>query len=317
MNNVKVFVSSRSFSSNNYLKKILLSKYPNTIFNNTGRKLTQNEFISFARDADKVIVALDRIDKKVLKQLPNLKLISKYGVGLDNINLQDLEKYNIKLGWSQGQNARSVAELTIGYMFSISRNLFKYQYLMKDKFIFNQIISNQVSNKKIGIIGFGSIGSELAKLLSPFRCKIFFNDIRKIKPKSSLQLQKSLNFILKNCDIISIHVPLTSRSKNLINSKNIYLCKKNTLIINCARGGIIDENAIYSFLKKNKFSNAAFDVFIDEPPKKNKLLNLENFYCSPHIGGSTNQSIINMGLSAIRGLDKTIDYKKLYKFGYE
>ena len=101
----------------------------------------------------------------------------------------------------------------------------------------------------------------------------------------------------------------------MINSKNIYLCKKNTLIINCARGGIIDENAIYSFLK-NKFSNAAFDVFIDEPPK-NKLLNLEKFYCSPHIGGSTNQSIINMGLSAIRGLDKTIDYKKLYKFGYE
>ena len=251
MNNYRVFVSSRSFSSNNFLRKKLLSIYPLSKFNETGKKLTINEFIKYSKDADKIIVALDKVDKEVLSKLPNLKIISKYGVGLDNIKLRDLEKYNVKLGWSQGQNARSVAELTIGYMFSISRNLFKYQYLMKDKLIFNQIISNQVSNKKIGIIGFGSIGSELAKLLSPFKCKIYFYDIRKIKPKSSLQLSKSLNFVLKNSDIITIHTPLTSKSKNLINHKNINLCKKNSLIINCARGGIVDENAIYRFLKKN------------------------------------------------------------------
>ncbi len=317
MKNSKVFVSSRSFSSNIFLKNKLLSIYPNSTFNNTGKKLTKKEFLKFAMDADKIIIALDEVDKSVLAKLPNLKVISKYGVGLDNLNLHDLEKFGIKLGWSQGQNARSVAELVIGYIFSISRNLFNYQNKMKNKSMFSQEIANQITNKSIGIIGFGSIGSELAKLMSPFNCKIYYYDIRKIKSNNTLHSQKTLNFLLKKSDIISIHAPLTRKSQNLINSKNIFLCKKNLLIINCARGGIINENSIYNFLRKNEFANAAFDVFINEPPYKNKLLNLKNFYCSPHIGGSTSESIINMGQSAIEGLDKFVNYKKLYMFGYE
>lgn len=316
-NNSRVFVSSRSFSSNILLKNKLLSVYPNTTFNNTGKKLTKDEFLKFSKNADKVIVALDKVDRSVLSKLPKLKVISKYGVGLDNLSLHDLEKFGIKLGWSQGQNARSVAELVVGYIFSISRNLFNYQYKMKDKHIFKQEISKEVSNRSIGIIGFGSIGSELAKMLKPFRCKIYYYDIRRIYSRSLLHSQKTLKFLLKNSDIISIHAPLTRRSKNLINDQNIFLCKKDSLIINCARGGIINENSIYNFLKKNRFANAAFDVFTNEPPYKNKLLNLNNFYCSPHIGGSTSESIIKMGNSAIEGLDKFIDYKKLYNYGYE
>ena len=316
MKKVKVFVSSRSFSNNEFLKKKLLSIYPLATFNNTGKKLTIENFIKLAFDSEKVIVALDKIDKTVLKKLPNLKVISKYGVGLDNINLKDLENYKIKLGWSHGQNSRAVAELVIGYIFSITRDIFNYQDKMKINMQFDQNITGQVSNKSIGIIGFGSIGSELARLLSPFNCKIFYNDIRKINTKNPLHTQKSFNFVMKNCDIISIHVPLTSLTKDLINQNNINLLKKNLLLINCSRGGIINEVSLHNFLKKNKTATAAFDVFQKEPPIKNKLLKLKNFYCTPHIGGSTKESILNMGLSAINGLDNYINFKKLYQYGY-
>ncbi len=317
MNSSKIFVTSRSFSSNIYLKKKLLSIYPNSSFNSLGRRLNNDEFISLAKNADKVIVALDTIDKKVLKLLPKLKVISKYGVGLDNINLKDLNEFKIKLGWSRGQNSRAVSELVFGFIFSISRDLFNYHNNLKKNNIFKQVISSEVSSKKIGIIGFGSIGKDLAKLLKPFKCKIYYNDIRRIKSNNQLHIQKSLNFILANSDIITIHTPLTKKTKNLINEKNINLCQKKAILINCARGGIVNENALFNFLKKNKFAGAGFDVFQNEPPKNNKLLRLKNFYCSPHIGGSTSESIINMGLSAIRGLDKFIDIDNLKKYGYE
>lgn len=316
MNKSKVFVSSRSFSSNLYLKKKLLSIYPNSSFNTFNRRLTTDEFVNSAKNADKVIVALDNIDNKVLRLLPNLKVISKYGVGLDNINLKDLIDYKIKFGWSRGQNTRGVSELVFGFIFSINRDLFNHQNNLKKLNIFKQTTANEISSKKIGIIGFGSIGKDLAKLLSPLKCKIFYNDIRKITPNNSLHKQKSLNFILSNSDIITIHAPLTKKTKNLINMTNINLCKNKSIIINCARGGIINENALYNFLKKNKSASAAFDVFQNEPPKNNKLLKLKNFYCSAHIGGSTSESIKTMGLSAINGLDKFVDIRNLKKFGY-
>lgn len=313
----KVFVTSRSFSQNKFLRKKLLSIYPNSIFNETGRKLKNSELISSAIDCNKIIVALDKIDKNVLVNLPKLKVISKYGVGLDMINLKDLEKFKVKLGWEKGQNSRAVSELVMGYIFSISRNLYSYQKSLKQNNIFKQIPSEEITNKKIGIIGCGSIGSDLLKLLTPLKCKIYINDIRKIKINNSNHIQCSINELLKNSDIVSIHTPLTKKTISLVNEDNLKYCKKNILFINCSRGGIINEDAIYKFLKINKIANAAFDVFQNEPPMNNKLLKLENFYCTPHIGGSTNESIINMGLTAIRGLDNFVSFRRLYKYGYE
>ena len=316
MNN-KVFVTSRSFSENDFLRKKLLSKYPRSKFNETGKRLKTSELISLAQYSDKLIIALDKIDIKTLSYLPNLKVISKYGVGLDNINLKDLEKLKIRLGWKRGQNSRAVSELVMGYILAISRDLFNYQNSMKKLSLFKQFPSNELTHKKIGIVGCGSIRSDLIKLLSPYKCQIFVNDIRKINLRGNLQKQCSLNTLLEKSDIISIHTPLTSKTFNLINKDNFQLCKKNLLIINCARGGIINESDLNNFLKKNKNSAAALDVFEKEPALKHKLFKNKNFYCSPHVGGSTYQSIINMGLSAIEGLDEHINIKKLYKYGYE
>ena len=317
MKSKKVFVTSRSFSANKFLRNKLLSIYPNTKFNDLGKKLNENELIDLASDAHKIIVALDKINLRILKKLPNLETISKYGVGLDNIKIKDIEKLNINFGWEPGQNSRAVSELVMGYMFFISRKLDFYQNNMKNLNNYQQLIVNEISKKNIGIIGMGSIGSDLLRLLTPLNCKIYYNDIRKVIMKNPLHIQCSLNYLLKKSDIISLHVPLTKKTKNLINYKNITLCKRDALIINCARGGIINENAIRHFLIKNQAASAAFDVFDVEPPKDNKLLELNNFFCSPHIGGSTEESIISMGLSAIRGLDHFTNLKKLYECGYE
>ena len=313
-----VFVTSRSFSENNFLKKKLLKLYPEAQFNLTGSKIKHSDFIYICKKYKKLIIGMDVINSSILSNLPNLKVISKYGVGLDKINIQDLKKFNIKLGFKIGVNKRSVSELTLSMILNLSRQLTNHNNFMKNN-IFNQIVGSELTNKTIGIIGAGSIGQDLIKLLNPFNCKVIIHDIRIInKYKNNPNvIQKSLKYLLSRSDIITVHTPLNSKTINLINSNNLKLIKNDCFIINCARGGIINENSLYRHLFINKNTIAFFDVFEKEPPLNNKLLSLNNFFSTPHIGGTSEEAIIQMGLAAIEGLDKHVNIKKLLDSGYE
>ena len=165
---------------------------------------------------------------------------------------------------------------------------------------------SELSSLKFGIVGFGHIGRDLARLLKPFNCEILFYDTNiNIKESKIHKIKRaSLNKLFKTSDVISIHLPLTVDTKNLISRSLLNTMKSNSILINTARGGIVNENDLYHCLKNNKIRSAAFDVLNNEPPLKNKLIGLENFFITPHIGSSTTQSVNKMGLAAIEGLLK-------------
>ena len=303
----QVAVTSRSFSTNQFLVKKLKESYPNVSLNLTGKTLKENELVKFLATADKAIVGIEIIDKDILDQLPKLKLISKYGVGLNNLDLDECKKRNIQIKFQPGSNKQSVAEFTLLLMLNSLRQV----HNNKTEIIegnWTQSKGQELKGKKIGIIGFGNIGSCLVSLLKPFGNKILFFDERKF---SSAEIDKfndknlkqaSISEVLSTSDIVSIHIPLSSGTKNMINKNAFKQMKESIILINTSRGGIVDEVELYKFLKNNNLAFASFDVFEHEPAFKSPLLKLDNFFASSHRASLTDQGIESMGIAAINGL---------------
>jgi len=300
----KIAVCSRSFSKNETLKKLLLSKYKNVKFNETGKQLDGSQLVNFLKDSTKAIVGLEKIDEIILRESTDLKVISKYGVGIDSLDLSALKKYKIYLGWSPGVNKRSVAELILGLTINLLRKIsISNKSLLKGQWI--QHTGEQLTGKTFGIVGCGNIGKEVVKLLQPFNCEILISDIKVYSDFNlNYNLKKvELNTLLKRSDIISINIPYNLNTINLFSTDKIDLIKCSAILINTSRGGLVDENALKQALKNNKIAGAAFDVFKSEPPIDKELINLPNFLATSHIGGSTSEAILQMGLAAINGLD--------------
>ena len=296
-----VAVTSRSFSKNEKLIKELQSKYKKIKLNDMGLSLSGESLVSFCKDADKVIVGLERFDSVILDNLPNLKVVSKYGVGLNNINLQELKKREIKLGFTPGVNKRPVAELSLSHILTSLRGTHSSIQKIKNG-IWSQERGNELYKKTVGILGFGNIGSLLNDLIKPFDCNILVYEINEIdQPDIN---QTDLSEIAKKADIISIHLPLTRETNSLINDKFFGLCKKDVKIINTSRGGIINEEHLEKFLSGNENAFATLDVFEEEPAFNSPLLNLPNFFATSHLGSMTEEGVISMGLAAINGLDQ-------------
>ena len=300
---MKVRVCNISFSKNTILVNKIKKHFEDVNFNFNGVRLDGQELVDFCQDADAIIVGVEKINSSILKRLPNLKYIAKYGVGIDNIDIDSCKERGVLIGWTGGVNKRSVAELTLGYMLILMRNIFSsYSNLKKMKWIKNG--GNSLYNKKIGIIGVGNIGQDLIKLLSVFDCEIFANDILEY-PSLSKKLKfkyVSKDFLYRNSDIISIHVPLNAETKNMINMEVFNKMKKSSILINTSRGGVVCEKDLIYALKNKKIHSAALDVFQYEPLKNKELVRLSNIICTPHIAGNSKEAVIEMGNSAISHL---------------
>ena len=294
-------VTSVSFSNNKNLVHNLKLSHPKAKIILSKTKRSRSKLIDLIKRCDKMIVGLDTIDKHAISYAKKLKTISKYGVGLNNIDLKECNKKKIRVIYTKGVNKRSVSELVLSSTISLSRNLYNSNMLIKQgKWIVKG--GENLSEKNFGIIGFGNVGKDLAKILRPFNCKIYYNDILKFNNISKKYISKSKKFIYSNCDYISLHLPLTEKTKNLINKNNLRRMRKNTILINTSRGGIINERDLFLFLRKKKIKGAVLDVFEKEPFLKKRILNLDNLIALPHIGGSSKESILNMGNAAIRNL---------------
>ena len=300
---MRIRVTTNAFSKNKILRRKLLSCFPNSKFNETGTRLKGDKLIKFLSDADGVIIGLENISSELLLKLPDLKIISKYGVGLDNIDFDACKIYNVEVGWSPGVNKLSVAEMTLGFMINLSRNLQLTSNQLKNG-LWNKSGGLQLSGKTIGIIGLGQIGKELVRLLKPFNCQILSYDIVdqiEFCNKENVVIT-SLKELLKKSDIVTIHTPLTSVTKGLVNKSFLSSMKKSSFLINTARGPIIVFEDLKYALSNSIISGAAIDVYDDEPPKDKELLSLENLICTPHIGGNSFEAVISMGQSAINHL---------------
>ena len=303
VNNFQIAVTSVSFSRSPTLKEELLKVFPNSTFNNHGQRLYGKNLVEFIKNADAAIVGVEIVDESILRHATKLKIISKYGVGLDNIDQEELKRRDIRLSWVDGVNCRSVSELTLCFMLGLSRNVFSSGFKLKQT-NWDKDGGNQLSEKTVGIIGCGHIGSDIIKLLSPFKCKILVKDIL---DKSNFcreqgAIEASLEEIIKQSDVISLHVPLTDETRKICDERFLKKMKPSAFLINTSRGEVIDQKALKSILKQKLIAGAAIDVFTEEPPSDAEFLSLPNLMVTPHIGGNAKEAIEAMGLSAINNL---------------
>lgn len=299
-----IAITSVSFSKNSYLRERLLRHFPLSVFNQE-KKLSREELKSFIKDADGVIASLEVLDEDVLRSCPRLKVIAKYGVGLDNIDQDACKKYGVAIGWTGGVNKLSVAEQTLGCMLALCRNLYRSSELCKSGRWFRDG-GSQLSGKTVGIIGVGNIGKEVVRLLEPFRCKILVNDVllQRDYYEANGLVEVSKERIFRESDIVTIHTPLTEETKHLVNRCTLSLMKKEAFLINTSRGGVVHQDDLKQALKCGMIAGAALDVFEEEPPSDMEFLGLENLICTPHIGGNSAEAVQAMGLSAVTHLEK-------------
>ena len=300
----KVAVTSRSFSRHPKLRAELLERHKNVTFNDEGKKIMGAELVSYLDGHDKAITALEIIDDSLLQSLPNLKVISKYGVGYDMVDLNAMTEHGVRLGWTGGVNKRSVSELVISMAVALLRHVPVANNEIRTG-TFQQHVGRQLSDCTVGIIGCGHVGKDLARLLRAFGCRVLANDILDFPEfyNETKVIPASLNTVLQESDVVTVHLQLDNTTKNILDEKRLGLMKQDAVLINIARGGLVDEAALKVALKSGALAGAGFDVFRTEPPEDSELLNLPNFLATPHIGGSAEEAILNMGRAAIAGLD--------------
>lgn len=303
-NDSPIAVTSRSFSRHPILRQELLELYSNVRFNDDGSTLRDRALVEFARGCKKLITALEPIDERFLSSVPELEVISKYGVGVDMLDTKAMARHKVRLGWTGGVNKRSVSELVVGLCISLLRQMPQSHRDLRDE-TWNNRVGKCLTGRTVGIVGCGHIGKDLVRLLRCFDCKILACDILSF-PEFYDEYDVEpveLENLLCRADIVTLHVPLDDSTRNLLSAKRLALMKPDSLLINTARGGLVDETALKNALIDGRIGGAGFDVFSVEPPEDWDLIRLPNFIGTPHIGGGSEEAILAMGRAAIRGLD--------------
>lgn len=298
----KILITPKSFK--NYKSRaypLIEARGYEIIENNLGRTMTESEIIDYAKqDVVGIIIGVDPLSAAVLEQCKDLIAISKYGVGMDNIDLEKAKELGLKVKNALGTNTISVAELAISLMFSMARNIPKISVGVKNG-SWDRVIGCELTGKKLGLIGGGQIGKEVAKRARGLEMSVtiydpYFNDDEFLS-KYEITRCFNINEILSGSDFISLHVPVTNETKHMINDDAFSLMKPSTILINTSRGELVDEEALYKALNNAKINGAAQDVFSSEPPDKdNKLLKLDNFILTSHIGAFTNEAVEKMAM---------------------
>lgn len=255
----------------------------------TNFEITPEELMQVLPNYDGCVVrSRTKIRQPLIDACPNLKVIVRGGVGLDNIDVDYARSKGITVLNTPKASAVSVAELTIGFMFMLARNLYKATQTMKEgKWEKKAFEGEELGGKTLGLIGIGNIGKEVARRALALGMTVIAYD--PYVPQAEGVEMVSLDELFARSDYISLHLPKTKETANMIGREQFAKMKDGVRIINCARGGIIDEEALYEALTSGKVAGAALDVFAEEPPTDWKLVQLDNVICSPHIGASTKE----------------------------
>ena len=244
----------------------------------------------------------------------NLKVIGRAGIGVDNIDIQSCAEHNIKVVNAPTGATQSVAELAITFMLSLSRNISKADRSMKkDKWIKKKLMGTEIFGKTLGLIGCGNIGKITAKYAKSFNMSVIGYDpfISKddMHKDGILKIEK-LEDLMSKSDYISLHLPHLKSTHHIVNQEMLSKMKKTAFLINCSRGGTVDEKALFNVLKDEEISGAGIDVFENEPPTDNPLLKLENVILSQHIGANTKEGQIRAGTVCSEQIIKVLNGEK-------
>lgn len=264
-----------------------------------GRPLTPAEIVEHAKDADVIILGNDRLDSATIGKLPNLKLVVRHGAGLDNIDFSELGKRDITVANTPGANKEETADLTFALILDLARMVTQSINQLKGG-VWNKIPGRTLYGKTIGIIGVGAIGMAVASRAMGFGMDILGNDIVQRDEAARFGLlYTSLNELLSASDVVTIHAPLTSATKNLIGARELKRMKPGALLINTARAGVVREAALEKALMSGHLGGYAVDVYAKEPPDPTSYMSLPNVLTTPHIGSSTMEANLRMGDMAV------------------
>jgi phosphoglycerate dehydrogenase-like enzyme len=306
----RVGVCSRSFSQNPLLVRELENLGVEAKLNVLGRVLDGDDLRDFLSDCDGAIIGLEIVDNRLVSQLPRMNFIAKYGVGLDNIIFDTSIFSGIRVFSSQGVNAQSVVELVLMFALVGLRNFSEHSAAMNGG-IFANSIGLGLREVSFGIVGVGAIGSLLVKTLRSLgHERIFVYDVDETKYRNigphGITVTKSIEDLFGESEIVSLHVPGSRGRSNLVGADILNLAVKSSPrlrgIINTSRGGVVDESAVTKLLESREIEFAGFDVFANERPFDTPLRGLTGFLGTPHIGGSTRESVLAMGRGAIMGV---------------
>jgi D-3-phosphoglycerate dehydrogenase len=300
---MRIAVASRSFSLNQTLRAELLQHYPDSTFNESNRVLAGDELIAFLRGHEGAITGLDVLTDAVFRAVPELKVVSKYGVGLDMIDLEAARRHGVTVRWTPGVNRQAVAELTIALMIVLCRSLAPLSRELKAG-TWRQVGGRQLSSSIVGVLGCGAVGQTVARLCRAFGATVLAHDIRSYDSfyRDAGVMPVSLDALLSQSDIVTIHLPLDASTSGMIDAAALARMKPTAFLVNTARGPVVDEIALAAALREQRLAGAASDVFASEPPDGSPLVALPNFVGTPHIGGATREAALAMGRAAIAGL---------------
>jgi len=298
---MKVLVTPRSFGKHSAAPvEMLRASGFEVVLNPQGRILEKDEMRRHIRDADAVIVGVDPLDRDVLEQADKLKIIAKYGVGTDNIDIDYAASRGIAVKTTLGANTEAVADYTFALMMAVARKVLPIDRACRQS-DWQKLTTVDVYGKTLGLIGLGNIGKAVVQRAAGFEMKVLAYDA---KPDEAFASERgvtyvaSLDALLEQADFVTLHVPLLPSTRHMIGEEQLARMKETAVLVNTARGGLIDEKALYEALRGNRIWGAGIDVFEQEPPDNEELLKLDNIVIGSHCAASTVQAVDRMGIMA-------------------
>jgi D-3-phosphoglycerate dehydrogenase len=299
----KILISTSSFGKEDKTPlNILHENGFQVILNPYGRELKPSESIELLKDVDYLIAGTEKLDRDVISTAKSLKIISRCGAGMDNVDIEYAKEKGITVKNTPMGPTHAVAELTLGLILDLLRNITLSNNEVKSN-VWKKRMGNLLLNKKVGVIGLGNIGKRLVELLAPFNVKITAAD--PAPDKSFMKKHKidlvDLASLLNNSDIITIHAPICSETHCLVNINTLSEINRDAILINTSRGKIIDEKALCESLKSGNLKGAALDVYENEP-YYGELCSLPNVILTPHIGSYAKEARVHMEIDAVTNI---------------
>lgn len=309
---MKTLVTLSTFAqfSQKPLKRLQESGFE-VVLNSLGRKLTHEESLQYyASDIDGVIAGTEQISADILERAESLKVISRCGVGLDNVDLKAAQKEKITVFSTAFSVADAVAELTLGLILNCLRGISHTDRALRTG-QWHRPMGYLLKDKTLGVIGVGQVGKKVIELVKGFNVNILAYDAAPDKKFFSKNKVKpaTLEKLLNKSDVVTIHLPLSEETRRIMNLGRLNLMHEHSFLVNTSRGEIIDEQALYEILKAKKIAGAALDVFHEEP-YAGPLKELDNVVLTAHIGSYARETRINMELEAVENLIKGLKHLK-------
>ena len=303
LKNAHILVTATSYGKNDpRLKTELEAQVASVTYNPTGKPLTSAQLAELLPGVDGFIAGLDVIDAAALKAADRLKVIARYGVGFDNVDLAAARARGIVVTNTPGANSVSVAELALALMLALARQLPEAVSAVHAG-NWPRLSGISLEHKTVGILGFGAIGKQLARRLRGFDCRILAFDPytdQAFAAENNVELVER-DEVVRNADFLSLHLPLLPETRGLVNAEFLSRMKKGAYLINTSRGEVVDETALFTALDSGHLRGAGLDAFAQEPPDPaNPLLKLPQVIATPHLGAQTDGATSNMGWLALQ-----------------